>query len=790
MGSCVPWAGACVDDSSEYKKSCTDDVTKTIPNRVASSQSQTLSGTFDPKSRFNSSPSVIAGNIEQRSIIGNKNANSTNAAETDVMTGTIHENVRNRGVSIKILRRVLNKWNRVKCTNLPNKSIGEKMVELIVKKQCAEWECSYTDMLSKETSNKDDLGRCNVFISHAWKYDFTNLMSAIEEFEKEHPGVKLFYFLDYLAINQFKPQEDLDRLPELVSHCDYFILVMLFGDEHIPVTRIWCIYETAVALEKKIRPLVRMPIEMEGHFKQKLMRGDDKSKAILEIFKKFDSRNAIASINADQKMIRAKIISEMGGFLKVDQNVGSCLRSWLITVILKINHEWPKEQMWSNDRGNFLTLAADFLDFEGKKKEALEMWEECVRVRKGSRNDNSEVVLTAKGNLAVAYDNLGMHNQAIVLKKQLVIVREATLGPKHLSTLQIKDSLALSYDKLHKYDKALKLKKQGLAIRQQRYGKTHNDVLLSKTNLAFTLSRLGRHKEVFNLNKEVYEIRLRKMGASDPDTLLSASNLANSFVHFGQYEDAVTKYKEAYSGYENFYGGGHEYTLDALSNLITSLIKLANFAEAKDFAEEGLALALKRFPFSDRRVKEFNETIVNCSEILNDKKKVTELKRLAKLESEAKSPDSVTVKAILSHLKKFQGVKPERRVNIPVEGMEVTKFIKLCVPNIETNLDFFYVENGSRQKLEHIPYQAGTVFVKSKLSCNVILTYLQKQRGKWPTVDVCFPKEGITKEELILKIDQSLDPKLYKLENKQSCSVKVVIPGTSVLWMKNTESTA
>lgn len=75
--------------------------------------------------------------------------------------------------------------------------------------------------------------------------------------------------------------------------------------------------------------------------------------------------------------------------------------------------------------------------------------------------------------------------------------------------------------------------------------------------------------------------------------------------------------------------------------------------------------------------------------------------------------------------------------------------------------------------------------MKSKLSCNIILNYRQKKRGRWPAVDISIPKEGITKEDLIVsKIHRSLDPKLFKLENRKGQSVEIVMPGTPVLWMK------
>lgn len=395
----------------------------------------------------------------------------------------------------------------------------------------------------------------------------------------------------------------------------------------------------------------------------------------------------------DREMLSEKINNEMGGFSLVDGKVSACFRCWLVNLVLKIDQEEPSEEMESQDKGNFLVLAARFLESEGKNEEALYMWRECLRVRqRGSKNDKSEAVLIAQSNLANAYHNLGMHNMAADLRKEIVMVLEATLGMKDSSTLKAKENLAISYDNLRQYREALTLKKQVLVSRQHALGKEHSDVLRLKTNIAFSLSRLGCHDEAFKLNWELYEIRLRQKGANDSDTLLAASNLANSLVNLGQYAKAVTWYKVAYTGYTNIYEDGHEYALDSLEGLILTLIKLAKFAEAKRFAQKGSASASNRFPVDDSRVLKFNDTINWCTQTLNDGAKVAELKRLSILETAAKPPGSVTVTAILSHLNKVQGFRPERRVNIPVGGMELTRFLKLCVPNTDGHIQYLWVE--------------------------------------------------------------------------------------------------
>jgi len=799
--SCIPVRGCLGLTSSSLIR---QDSSESVFNFRASKDSQSdMLPMENPNSNarcLSDVPSSPPVNLSKPQSLSNEHGSFTSVGASKMMgsirfnNGNEKINVDNfffRGVSIKILREVLEEWNKVPVKKSfsggRQMSNGEKMIECIVKERCADLKCSYVELLGRDNSYQDDIGECNVFISHAWKYDFKDLMSAVEEFESEHQNVKLYYFLDLLAVNQFNPLSDLNNLQDMVSRCEYFLLVLLPWNKPLPLTRMWCIFEIACALSKQKRSMpemiVSMPKKQEKLFENKLMSGDDGSKDIIEVFKNLDSSNAEASRLEDKRDISKKITEDMGGFERVDQRVGGCLRFWLLKVVDKTNKNWPSEKRISEERANFLLLAGGFLTFQGKHQEALDMWTECLELRRTSKKDNSDPVVVVKSNLAVAYDNLGMHGSALTLRKELVLVKESVLGQKDPSTLEMKDSLAVSYDNVKKYSMALKLKREVLSIREQLYGKEHNSVLNSKNNIAFSLRQLGFHEEVHNINQEVYEIRLKQNGPQDPNTLLAASNLASSYNYLGKHEKALRKYKEVYMGYAKIMGPDSEDTFDSLSNLIASCRKLAKFKEAKRYAEQGSEWAEKRFGSNHRRVKEFIETIDYCSEMLKDEENVAKLQETAKREAEANSPESVNVKAILSYQKKLQGVKPEKRINVPPEGIELSDFLILCDPKIKGNLKMYWVENGSRQKLRRIPHKKATVWVKSMLSCNIIQTYLPKVRTKYQSVDICLRSEGSTKEELIQQVDENLDPSLYEIENRSRQSVKFVMPGTTVLWL-------
>jgi len=139
-----------------------------------------------------------------------------------------------RGVTLEVLQSVLKLYMNCsrKITHASwdgNRPLtpGESVVQSIVIPATKNRKCSYAEMLRK------DVGEVNVFISHAWKYKFEDLVNAIENYKKEKKdGVKRYYFLDYLAVNQNRDNgqslapNDLRDLEPLVKQVKEFVLVV------------------------------------------------------------------------------------------------------------------------------------------------------------------------------------------------------------------------------------------------------------------------------------------------------------------------------------------------------------------------------------------------------------------------------------------------------------------------------------------------------------------------------------------------------------------------------------
>ena len=58
-------------------------------------------------------------------------------------------------------------------------------------------------------------------------HQFPNLVAGIRDWEEQQPKKTCYYyFLDYLAVDQHNPYEDLGSMGSLVRYCDVFLLVL------------------------------------------------------------------------------------------------------------------------------------------------------------------------------------------------------------------------------------------------------------------------------------------------------------------------------------------------------------------------------------------------------------------------------------------------------------------------------------------------------------------------------------------------------------------------------------
>jgi len=297
--------------------------------------------------------------------------------------------ITDRGISLKGLKTILQEYQRnkesfnkfieenddfKKCCRCP----GECLTHMLVKPETRESDC-YIEMLYGiynrecdlcETDEEVDevskeldetLGAVNVFVSHAWQYEFEMLIESIEAWEsnwEKQNGKKhktFFYFLDYFAVNQHNQSADLGKLEDVIKHSKVTILILSPWNRPIPFTRCWCIYEIAkTSLFPSTQLSVAQPPQEVKRFKKNFFD----SKLVHEIARKLenlDSAKAEASWPPDKEMIVKDIEENFGGFQEVNKLCIRSLRKSLIDTSCEFANDEARGEFTNKD-SNMVTF--------------------------------------------------------------------------------------------------------------------------------------------------------------------------------------------------------------------------------------------------------------------------------------------------------------------------------------------------------------------------------------------------------------------------------------------------
>ena len=146
--------------------------------------------------------------------------------------------------------------------------------------------------------------------------------------------------------------------------------------------------------------------------------------------------------------------------------------------------------------------------------------------------------LTARNNLAGAYQTAGRLDEAIPLHEQNLEDRTRILGPHHPDTLTARNNLANAYHAAGRLNEAIPLHEQNLEDRTRILGPHHPDTLNTRNNLAGAYQAAGRLHEAIPLFEQTLEDRTRILGPHHPDTLTTRNNLAYAYRTAGRTEDA------------------------------------------------------------------------------------------------------------------------------------------------------------------------------------------------------------------------------------------------------------
>ena len=269
-------------------------------------------------------------------------------------------------------------------------------------------ELSYCDMVKAENGSK--VGKATVFISHAWKYKFMDLLSALKHHFRNENDDDVYIWFDLFSVNQhISDKVDPDWWNEsfmnAVKEIGHVVLVLSPWQNPIPFTRAWCLWEIYCAIVTGSKLEVAMDSGERQDFVSSIRYEDG---AYMQMLGNINVKKSEAWKVEDRDQIFAAVESMEGGFDKVNSMVCSRMRE-LVIGILADSVDALQDGGLTKDLLDTKMAHADVLDDQGQYAASLSLYEECLQGYMTLFGQDSLNVAATYNNMAVVYSNKTRH---------------------------------------------------------------------------------------------------------------------------------------------------------------------------------------------------------------------------------------------------------------------------------------------------------------------------------------------------------------------------------------------
>ena len=397
--------------------------------------------------------------------------------------------------------------------------------------------------------------QANVFVSHAWKYIFVELVDAIELFASDQVDlgngrdINNFYFWLDLCVNS---QCEVHNVPfhwwcttfqSAVGKIGHTCLVLSPWDAPISLTRAWCLWELLSTKNTGAKLTLQFSRDQLANYEETLIHNFD---YIMKAFCQIDVKKSEASNQDDKKKIFDAVEQFEEGFHGVNILVNGAIRDWLLQ----------------------------------SGRQALRRLEEMKNPPDKEQHEENKIMM--RGNVARLLKDCGNFEEAESLLSFALSDCGSSLGPEHATTLCTLSTLSTLLTEQGKYAEAEVMCLKALEGLQVCSDTQLQNYLTTMGNLAALYSKQGKYAEAEEMYRKTLDETKLKLGPNEPSLYGLANNLATTLVERGKDEEARMHYEFALQGYEVSLGPEHPTTLGTTNNIASLLAKQNRLEEAEE----------------------------------------------------------------------------------------------------------------------------------------------------------------------------------------------------------------
>lgn len=402
----------------------------------------------------------------------------------------------------------------------------------VMKPLLAELKCSYCEYLEKSQRcnllGGNLVGTGSVFISHAWKYKFLDVVDAIEQHFYGQQDV--FIWFDLFSNNQIvAPKLDFtwwsNTFKTAIQSFGHLVVVISPWQSPIPLTRAWCVFEIFCAAQngKCIVELAMSSIE-----KEKFMAGmKDDRESFLKMLGDVDVDKATCFKHEDRKQIFRCVGDLEDGKNTINAIVCAQMQKSTIAIFESGLIESKSKPLQLQISEKF--SAADIYNDLGYYRKSMEIYQSLL----------PHAMQTGGALLAATYDNIGCahfnlleHHEALQcyrkaskILQSLFDEEEGTHRKRRYEEARLLNNIATTQSRLGMYDLAIKNLKEDIKITKEVYGENSIYLAASYNNLALAYYRKGKDidpykqldsarftREALQRKRELYDLALLYYG--------------------------------------------------------------------------------------------------------------------------------------------------------------------------------------------------------------------------------------------------------------------------------------
>ena len=275
--------------------------------------------------------------------------------------------------------------------------------EDIVKSLTKQYECSLCDLL-KALNHSAYVEKADVFVSHAWKYTFLDVVDILEHHFEGNPDVVIWF--DLFCNNQHQTTElNFDwwagTFKTAIKDFNHTVMILMPWRDPIPLQRCWCLYELYCSYEKDCRFEVAMGKKGYREFVDAVENAKEGAVSVTnKMLATIDICKAGAFKQEDKEMILNAVRGTVG-LTRLNGVVLSLMRDWVVQVY---SSEYQRRVGLSGashpDTLNSMNNLADIYGSQGKYDQAEPLYVECLDLRKAILGASHPDTLISMNNLA------------------------------------------------------------------------------------------------------------------------------------------------------------------------------------------------------------------------------------------------------------------------------------------------------------------------------------------------------------------------------------------------------